>query len=463
MTRTFLLLFFNCAFASATVTAQSISGTFPLLANEEVRLEGFRGFETYTISRTNTDANGTFSLSYIQDDIGMGYLISSDNRSFVVVLSGENIELKGEAFGMPESIKILAGPENLLFDQYASEHPRREQALSAWIYLENIYRMDSLFTVHEIPLLAILEEKERIRREDQSFLADLDPNSYIHWYLPLRKLLSSVPVVAQFRTEEIPAAIQSFRELDYADQRLYKSGLLGDVIESHVWLIENSGRSLDSVFVELNVSTDILIENLASNPFYFNETAEYLFDLLQERSLFESAEHLALNLLTNNAGLLNSRLINKLEVYRAMKIGSTAPDIVFMEATLNPGRLSATRLSEIESDYILVIFAAGWCPHCQDMAPELKSKALTWQRHGVEIVLVSLDNTPESFNRFASDFSFISTTDYQRWNSPIAKDYHVSGVPTMYLLNRDREILLRPNSVQHMDSWVDWFLVQGNR
>lgn len=121
-----------------------------------------------------------------------------------------------------------------------------------------------------------------------------------------------------------------------------------------------------------------------------------------------------------------------------------------------------TRLSEIESDYILVVFAAGWCPHCRDMAPELKSKALTWQRHGVEIVLVSLDNTPESFNRFASDFPFISTTDYQRWNSPIAKDYHVSGVPTMYLLNRDREILLRPNSVQHMDAWVDWFLVQGN-
>jgi hypothetical protein len=33
----------------------------------------------------------------------------------------------------------------------------------------------------------------------------------------------------------------------------------------------------------------------------------------------------------------------------------------------------------------------------------------------------------------------------------------------MYLLNEKREILLRPNSVAQMDSWVDWFLVQGKK
>ena len=33
--------------------------------------------------------------------------------------------------------------ENKWFEQYAQEHPRREQALSAWVYLEKIYKLDA--------------------------------------------------------------------------------------------------------------------------------------------------------------------------------------------------------------------------------------------------------------------------------------------------------------------------------
>jgi hypothetical protein len=73
--------------------------------------------------------------------------------------------LKGESFDHPETIGILKGRENRLFEQYAMEHPRREQALSAWDYLERIYSTDSLFAVHANPLNAILREKQRIRRK----------------------------------------------------------------------------------------------------------------------------------------------------------------------------------------------------------------------------------------------------------------------------------------------------------
>ena len=48
------------------------------------------------------------------------------------------------------------------------------------------------------------------------------------------------------------------------------------------------------------------------------------------------------------------------------------------------------------------------------------------------------------------------------WNSPIAKDYYVFGTPTMFLLDNNRKIILRPNSVNQMDAWVDWYLVKGN-
>ncbi len=247
-------------------TQNNITGTFTGLANQQIKLVGFNGFDTYLIDSIQANEKGQFQLAFGTADFGMAYLLSEDNKSFVVILSSESdalrrtepnevssskgIKVKGESLAIPESIDIIEGKENKLFEQYASEHPRREQTLSAWDYLTKIYRKDSLFAVHEIPKQAIETEKIRIKAEDSLFLASLPKDSYVRYYLPLRKLVSSVSTIAQYRTEEIPATINAFREIEYTDKRLYKSGLLKETIESHFWLIENSGRSLDSVYIE---------------------------------------------------------------------------------------------------------------------------------------------------------------------------------------------------------------------
>ena len=151
----------------------------------------------------------------------MGYLLSEANKSFVVILAvNENLQLAGENVHLPEIILIENGEQNQCFEQYASENPHREQTLSAWDYLTKIYREDSLFAVHEIHKQTIETEKQRIKNEDSLFLANLPENFYVSYYLPLRKLVSSVSTIAQYRSEEIPATIQTFRELDCNDKRL---------------------------------------------------------------------------------------------------------------------------------------------------------------------------------------------------------------------------------------------------
>ncbi len=58
---------------------------------------------------------------------------------------------------------------------------------------------------------------------------------------------------------------------------------------------------------------------------------------------------------------------------------------------------------------------------------------------------------------FAAVFPFISICDYQKWESPVVKAWHVFATPTMYLLDNNLEIILRPNSARQMDAWVDWY------
>lgn len=456
-----------CIAGMHSFAQEKITGTFPPLAGQQIELQGFDGFATYEIARTKIAADGSFTLNYSPGDYGMGYLAGPDKKPFIVIMApGEDLKLTGESLAFTETVSITSGKQNLLFEKYASEHPRREQALSAWGYLERIYTLDSLFAMQQLPKRAIAEEKIRLKAEDSLFLAGLDPQLYTHWYLPLRKLVSSVAAIAQYRTEEIPYAIASFRSIDHTDQRLWKSGLLRDVIDSHFWLIENSGRPLDSVFLEMNLSIDIIVDNLIRDENKFNEITDYLFRLLERRSLFQSSEYLALKVLNEVSCTIDSDLAKQLESYRAMKKGNIAPDFDFKVDILAPGYISASmpqKLSDIKSKYTVLVFGASWCPACAQDLSQIAALYPKWKKHGVEVVFISLDEEKERFRAFSTPFHFISVCDYGKWESPMAQAYHVFATPTIYLLDDKREILLRPGSVKQMDAWVDWFLVEGKR
>lgn len=448
------------------LTAQSISGNLALLRNQTIKLEGFIGLKTYKISTSTIDAEGNFKLSYSKKDLGMGFLTSANEKPLFVVLSGEEIQINGEALSRTETIKVERGQENQWFEQYAKEYPRREQALTAWAFLEKIYSYDSLFSVHQTPVKNIDQEKQRLTAEDAAFLARLPKSSYVSWFLPVRRLVSSVPTIAQYRTEEIPATIDALRTLDLTDQRLYKSGLLNDAIESHFWLLENCGKPLDSIFIEMKISIDAMMANLVKDEKKLNEVTDFLFDLLERHSLFDASEYLALKVLNEVSCTIDANLAKQLETYRKMKKGAVAPDFAFAGDILQSGMsasLKPKRFYDIHSSNILVVFGASWCPKCGDELPEISKKYLSWKQAGLEVIFVSLDDDQKSFQSFAQGFPFLSYCDYQKWNSPVANAYYVFGTPTMFLLNQKKEIILRPTSVKQVDAWVDWFLMKGNK
>ena len=448
----------------AVVFAQTISGTFRQLPRQKIRLEGFNGLKTYGIDSVTTDDSGRFSLAYSPTDKGVGYLESLDKKPLFLILSGEDIVVEGDLpGGVVESVKILKGQENQWFEKYGAEQPRREQALSAWSYLESSYKTDPLFSIQKKPNQAIQEEQKRLRTEDSLFVAGLPDKSYVKWYLPIRKLVSSVSNIARYRTQEIPATFAAFRKLNYADARLYKSGLFRDAIDNHFWLIENSGRSLDSVFLEMKISIDAMLPGLAVDEKKYNEVCDYLFDVLERRSLFQASEYLALKVLNESACTVDGNLAKQMETYRAMKKGNTAPDFSFAGEILHRDNSALQKLSDITTPYRLVVFGAGWCPKCREELNELAKVYSKIRGYGMEVVFVSLDEDAQIFRDFAGKFPFISMCDYKKWENAIAQSYYVFGTPTMFLLDKDRKIVLRPVSVKQVDAWVDWYLAGEGR
>jgi thiol-disulfide isomerase/thioredoxin len=214
----------------------------------------------------------------------------------------------------------------------------------------------------------------------------------------------------------------------------------------------------------MKISIDAMMTYLAKDEKKLNEVTDYLFDLLERHSFFQASEYLALKVLNEVSCTIDSNLAKQLETYRAMKKGNIAPDISFEAGHLwMPSSGQIQRLSDIKSKYLLVVFGAGLCPKCKEDMPELARLYSKWRAHGVEVVYISLDEDKMVFNQSVASFPFMSYCDFKKWKSPVVESYYVFAIPTMFLLDDRREILLRPNSVKQADAWVDWFLVQGNR
>jgi len=465
-----IMIFFGCV-TGLRLDAQSIIGRLSEMPGQRIRLEGFAGFKTYSILETQTDSLGRFSLNFSRADYGMGFLQAGNGKPLYIILNEEHVEISGQTLGHLETIKVLRGPENQAFERYAQEHPKREQALSAWRYLERLYTQDPVFTPNIESRDAIEREMKRILQEDDDFLGSLRADSYVRWFLPLRRLVGSASTVAQHQGEEIPATLAAFRQLNYLDNRLYKSGLYKESLENHFWLIENSGRTIDKVFLEMQHSIDTLLLGMSRNEERYNEVVDFLFDLLERHSLFAASEYLAIKVLNQSSCTLNSDLARQLETYRAMKKGNTAPDIVFHDHIRIPENqhnekpaipARPKRLSEVKAQYYVVAFGASWCPKCRSELPELLSAYSRWKSLGVELVYVSLDDQKEDFEKFSMDWPFLSYCDYQKWESRAVVDYFVFGTPSLFLLNESRQIFLRPQTIKQLDAWVDWHLVKGN-
>jgi thiol-disulfide isomerase/thioredoxin len=458
MKKKILLISYLLSLVILKTNAQNtIAGNFSSIKGETIRLMGYRGVDLFTIDSTVVTSQGDFTLHYSDANQGMGYLLTKENTPYIVVLEKGKVKLTGQSPVDATTIVINNGEQNKVFVQYALSHGKRDQALSAWLYLKNLYGSDTLFKNQTISKVKIESEINYLKKSDSLFLEKLPHNSFMYWYLPVRKLISDVHAVANTRPKEIPAYTQAFRNIDYTYPLLFSSGLFSNLIESQFWLIENSGLEPTEVFKEINTSVDFILARVNKNEKLFNEFTNYLFQYFEKNSLFASSEYIALKALNQKEHNLNNSLINRLETYRKIKIGSIAPEIKFEgDVYVNKELVNnIKRLSDIKSKYKLVIIGGSWCERCRSEVIQVIPHYETWKKQGIEVVIVSLDTDKKAFEEFATEFPFTFACDYKKWETQAAKDYYVSSSPTIFLLDSNNKIILRPPTVASLDSWLE--------
>ena len=437
---------FSLFFLLIVITGNSqITGNLKHHAGQELTLKGFNDFKPELLSGTTIDSLGNFMLIYPNGYSGMGILETEDKSSMVFVLTEPNLKITGTHLKEKDSLTFINTKENSTLIQYFKDYGQRQRASSAWGFLKEEYQKDRVFINQKETLKIINTELNRLEKEDTNYLNALDKDTYVSWFLPLRKLVNDMPIIFRHKVEQIPEAIKKFREIDFNNPKFKTSGLLRGLIEGHYIMLENMGQTSDSRYAQMNISTDYLIGNLSENKTLLSEVGAHLFDYLEKRSLHKASGYLAVKLLSDDTCGLEDKLTNKLESYRKLKVGKTAPNITFTDNT---------KLSERNTN-ILLVFGASWCPKCEEEAIKLNEYYNAWKEKDVEVIYMSIDTDKADFESAYKNMPWKTDCSFMGWESQAVKDYHVFATPTYFLLDKDLKIVLRPNSIEQTHSWLN--------
>lgn len=117
-------------------------------------------------------------------------------------------------------------------------------------------------------------------------------------------------------------------------------------------------------------------------------------------------------------------------------------------------------LNEINSKYILVNFWASWSKESISRNIELKSIYKKYHTKGFEIFQVSLDTKEENWTKAIKfdQLPWINVIDLNGRMSYFAKIYNVKTLPTSFLINPDREIVMVNPSKEQLLSTFEYAL-----
>lgn len=423
------------------LTAQTIQGHFPNFPNSIYELKGYEGMQQKTLSTATSKEEGKFTLTYPNDYKGVAQLWMNGAYQVLLFLNKEDITLHWEDLTNRDNLQTNS-QEYQAFLGGMKTFQDSEAKLAGLHYLIPLYEKDS------IKQQVFIQELDTVAYAFPKYIKSLPDNLFVRHYLLTKGLIEQMPKTVETYKWRAPNHIPEFMAIDF--KALKHSGLCNELISGYTNLVERF--PLEEVYEILNPAIDKVITELKDEPTLQQEIAQNWFTILEQKSLFKAAEHLALKMLNQENCVLNDKSTAMFEQYRALAIGKTAPNIVLES---KEARGKKQELKNLKNTYKLVAFGASWCPNCQTDYPKLKEKYQTLkEKYDVEIVYISIDTDKKVFEAYAKETPFITFCDAKGWETQAAKDYHVFATPTYILVDKNLKIVAKINSPEHLEAWL---------
>jgi peroxiredoxin len=120
------------------------------------------------------------------------------------------------------------------------------------------------------------------------------------------------------------------------------------------------------------------------------------------------------------------------------EIGHQAPDFSVVNT-----KKDTVSLKTFENRYLLLTFAASWCPTCESDYVKWLAIRKTFPEKKVGMLTVSLDENISDWKELAKEegITWMQAIDNAGWASNMVSLYNVSEIPCNYLIDKDGKII----------------------
>lgn len=359
------------------------------------------------------------------------YAVPQEDYNFDVIYNGkEDIEL---AFNSETGVTFQSSLENTLLTSYTNSMSMVTNSIGKY------FREESKDTLAFESILKTQRETQSNYEEGAKETIALNFIKANKPYIP-NKVEDAVTYVGNLKTHY-------FDSVDFENETLQSSDFLTERMFNYVFGVSADTTDEASSYIK-NIKTFGGVIKTAPAKI----KKRLLSDLWQQMAdlNFENvANFIAENHLMDLAVSLNDQqLLHALILYKNTSIGTKAPD--FSIEIEEDKKLVTKKFSELDTaESYVIVFWSSTCSHCLEEIPQLQAYLKSKEKGMVQVVAIGLEDEPYKWKDLTyRSPEFIHVYGEGKWDNGIGNVYGVTGTPTYFVLNKNKEFVAKPEGFE---------------
>lgn len=440
MKKTVLTLLFAFVGLSFSLTAQTITLSFPKFSGKEWDLILLQGLNKDTVLRGVIPDDGKVVLNIPakrKNYAGMARWMLRNGGGLDFVLNGESFSVECLSEEPNESNIIYTGTvENVFLNQnYRQQEEIMFKYEAVSMALKAYPEGTNLFSL-------LSKEKKKLTQDYDDMYRELAKSPL--YAARFREIVNFTRGTGKsLELDEKGRAIEAdnFIRNQMSWPALYTSNHWSGVIFSwaqmHSLVIES-----DSTLV---ASTRQILGKLDDNLIYTDfceQLARYFVKFGKDSLLFELGPEV------RGSGKL-LRYDGLLAQFQGLQTGERVPDLVLPDG-------SEMSLTSNKRSTRLLMFYQSDCGHCEDELEKIKANYSTLQNAGIQVITVSGDTDKKVFQDKADSFPWaVKLFDGKGFGGPNFRNFGIAGTPTLLAVDEKGKLLRRSAQFTDMLVWLD--------
>ncbi|WP_086984785.1 peroxiredoxin family protein [Elizabethkingia miricola] len=431
-----------------TVKAQNIDMKYAAYVGKSYVFVIFQGDEQKTIYEGKVPANGKFTLNIPKEYApyngmarwlitgtmeGGGLDMYIPGKSFSAGFAEDNMPIEKSTFQTDNTAFTEIG--NLFREQtnILSRYEAMQQAVKAFTTDDTNYPVFQQEYQKQIKAYDNFQQKLKNRNDYGSqFIRIVDINKGIN------SQLTGNPIDIAKNTEQFIS-----NELDW--QVLYTSGqwtpIINTWLDIHTQLIKNP-EQFAAEFQK--------VSNKAISPAIYTNLVKTIAHYLSQQGQDEYIGAIA-PIVTASGKI--TRYDGELTIYTKGTVGSKAPDLIIpQQETNNKKQTNKTQVLKVTDkayqQTLLFFYQSVDCKTCDQQLQDLTTNYQILASKGIRVITISADEEKALYNSKSKTFPWKDAyCDYKGEKGDNFKNYSVTGVPTIILIDSSGNIVSRGASI----------------